>query len=109
MYIAQKILKSMSSITNDMIDENNQFDDLTSTPKSVLMSSISNSPLSDRQLSLTPPSDENFTIDSLSESPTDVTDMETPQVLEATSITFQSDQRKTSTPGSIDTLDYSYD
>jgi hypothetical protein len=64
MYIAQKILKSMSSITNDIREENNDFDELIFTPKSARISSILTQTMSDRQPSLIPPTDENFTIDS---------------------------------------------
>jgi hypothetical protein len=67
MYIAQKILKSMSSITNEINEDNDDFDDLTLTPKSPLISSILSPSISDRQPSLTPPTDENFTIDASSE------------------------------------------
>ncbi len=57
----------MSSITNDINEENDDFDDLIFTPKPEHLSSILNATMSGRQLSLTPPTDENFTADSSSE------------------------------------------
>jgi hypothetical protein len=67
MYIAQKILKSMSSINNDLNEENDDADDLTFTPKSGRTSSILSPVMSDRQPSLIPPIDDNFSIDPPSE------------------------------------------
>jgi hypothetical protein len=67
MYIAQKILKSMSSINNDLNEENDDVDDLIFTPKSARTSSILSPVMSDRQPSLIPPIDDNFSIDPPSE------------------------------------------
>jgi hypothetical protein len=54
----------MSSIANEINDDNDDFDELTFTPKSALISPLSSN---ERQPSLIPPSDENFTIDPPSE------------------------------------------
>ncbi len=67
MYIAQKILKSMSSMTNEINEENEDLNELIFTPKSGLVSPILNRSMSARQPSLSPPTDESFTIDPLSE------------------------------------------
>ena len=135
MYIAQKILKSMASITNEIHEENNELDDLIFTPKSGNISQILSPPISARQPSLTPPTDDNFTIDSPSEIAfgsqlnasnsivlkinfktksiafKGLNEMVPSQVLEATSIIYQAppqaDPIINSTPGgSIDTFDF---
>lgn len=53
----------MSLITNDIIEENDDLDDLIFTPKSARISTILCRSISDRQPSLVPPTDENFIID----------------------------------------------
>jgi hypothetical protein len=67
MYIAQKALKSMSSITIDNHEENYDLDDFIFTPKSGNISTVLSPTMSGRQPSLVPPADENFTIDPPSE------------------------------------------
>jgi hypothetical protein len=67
MYIAQKALKSMSSITIDNHEENADLDDFIFTPKSGNISTVLSPTMSGRQPSLVPPADENFTIDSPAE------------------------------------------
>ena len=77
MYVAQKILKSMSSISAEVSEDNDDMDDLVTTFKSIPLSPTLSLTMSDRQLSLTPPADENFTVDPLSptssEPPTEMT------------------------------------
>ena len=67
MYIAQKTLKNMSSVTNEINEDTEDVDDLgfTPTPENVL--SVLSPSMSGRQPSLVPPADENFTIDPPSE------------------------------------------
>ncbi len=116
----------MSSIANEINDDNDDFDELTFTPQSALISPLSNN---ERQPSLIPPSDENFTIDPPSEvsqeplpngnkliteekrrnSFLDVMEIEPLEALEPTLITCHLDPTKNSTPGTIDTLDFPYD
>ncbi len=57
----------MSTITNDITEDNDDFDDIIFTPKPSRMSSILSPTISDRQPSLIPPTDENFIIDPPSE------------------------------------------
>jgi hypothetical protein len=54
-------------MSSEISEDSDDFDDLIFTPKSTLVPSILNPPTSDRQLSLIPPTNENFTIDSPSE------------------------------------------
>jgi hypothetical protein len=67
MCIAQKTLKSMSSITNDLNEENDDLDELIYTPNSGAVTPDFNLLMSGRQPSLIPPADENYTIDAPSE------------------------------------------
>jgi hypothetical protein len=133
MYIAQKTLKSMSSITNDANEVNDDFDDLIFTPKIGNFSPFLNTSTSGRQPSLVPPMDENGSADSPSEVAFEtevnrtngmrikkrflnglfyigIMEMESPQVLEAKLITYESqsqlDPTKNSPPGSMDTFDF---
>ena len=71
MCIAQKTLKSMSSITNDNNEQNDDLDELIFTPKSGAASPNFSLLMSGRQPSLTPPVDGNFTIDPSSEFPSE--------------------------------------
>ncbi|CAF1170496.1 unnamed protein product [Adineta ricciae] len=117
MYVAQKTLKSMSSVSNDITEDTDEYDDFTFTPKSINMSSILTPMISGPQPSLAPPLDEKFTIDPASEvslqPPIDdvsnEAEIDSPQELQPTLTTYdiplQIDRPKNSTPGSVDTLD----
>ena len=133
MYIAQKILKSMSSISAEVSEDNDETDDLAGTTKSAPVSTPVSPTISDREPSLTPPSDENFAVDPLFsdsfEPATDMTNSKTSIFRERkkhahdsvlldvtdgesspafdTSMMSQpvDDSAKVSSPGSMDTFD----
>ncbi|CAF1314468.1 unnamed protein product [Adineta steineri] len=117
MSIAQKTLKNMSSITNDMVEDNDDFDDLIFTPKSAMISSFLSPGMSSRKPSLTPPTDENFTIDQSSNTSfqpllnnnQNFQDIDSPQTLApsigASLMLPQFNQARNSTAGS-DLLDF---
>ncbi|CAF3997190.1 unnamed protein product, partial [Rotaria sp. Silwood2] len=114
MYTAQKILKSMSSITNDIPVDNDDFDVVGFTSKYNRALSIPSSTMNNRQFSNISSMDEKVNIELSSnvafEPQTNITEIETPQALEAISITYQaspqSDQKKNSIAETIDIFDF---
>ncbi|CAF5010089.1 unnamed protein product, partial [Rotaria sp. Silwood1] len=118
MYTAQKILKSTSSITNDIPIDYDDFDDILFTSKSKRISLIPNSTINNRQQSHILSTDEKVNIESLSNHPfesqintnNNITEIQSPQVFEATTFTYQaspqSDQKRSLTPETIDIFDF---
>ncbi|CAF3434899.1 unnamed protein product [Rotaria sp. Silwood1] len=118
MYTAQKILKSTSSITNDIPIDYDDFDDILFTSKSKRISLIPNSTINNRQLSHILSTDEKVNIESLSNHPfesqintnNNITEIQSPQVFEATTFTYQASpqsyQKRSLTPETIDIFDF---
>lgn len=135
MYVAQKILKSMSSISAEVSEDNDDMDDVVHISKSIRLSSTPSPSISERQPSLTPPTDESFTVDPLSSTCSetaaeitnsmtfdlhkrtnwkilfilDVSDIEPSSTFDTATTNYPADSGKTSTPGSMDTFDFQYD
>ncbi|CAF2145181.1 unnamed protein product [Rotaria magnacalcarata] len=119
MYTAQKILKSMSSMPNEITDaENDDFDDAMFASKYDYVPSIQSSAINDSPAAVVTSMTDNHTVDSPSlnipldssmDTVNNITELESPQPLKATSIpyqpSFQLEIRKSSTPGTNDTFD----
>ncbi|CAF1275411.1 unnamed protein product, partial [Rotaria sordida] len=118
MYTAQKILKSMSSITNDIPIDNDDFDDVIFTSTSDHVSPIQSPTIDNRQLLHISPIEETFTTEPSSNVPyeyqmntsNNITEVESLLPLEATSITYEAasqlDHKKYSITETIDTFDF---
>ncbi|CAF5199988.1 unnamed protein product, partial [Rotaria magnacalcarata] len=119
MYTAQKILKCMSSITNDMHTENDDYDDgvFTSRPDYSISPNIS-STANDRRLSAIPTAEEKTLLNSLANSSlelqrnvhSNINEMESLQALEARTTTqqapSQSEPKQNATSEIMDVLDF---
>ncbi|CAF1230291.1 unnamed protein product, partial [Rotaria sordida] len=118
MYTAQKILKSMSSITNDIPIDNDDFDDVIFTSTSDHVSPIQSPTIDNRQLLHISPIEETFTTEPSSNVPyeyqmntsNNITEVDSLLPLEATSITYEAasqlDHKKYSIAETIDTFDF---